>query len=38
MAFNEKTDFTAISMRENTIKTLLKQLRTEVKWLRDSLQ
>ncbi len=31
MAFNEKTDFTTISIRDNTIKTLLKQLRTEVK-------
>jgi hypothetical protein len=31
VAFNEKTDFTTISIRNNTIKTLLKQLRTEVK-------
>jgi len=31
MAFNEKTNFTTISIRDNTIKTLLKQLRTEVK-------
>ena len=31
MAFNDKTDFTIISIRDNTIKTLLKQLRTEVK-------
>lgn len=31
MAFNEKTDFTTISIRNNTIQTLLKQLRTEVK-------
>jgi hypothetical protein len=38
MAFNDKTNFTAISIRDNNIKTLLKQLRTEVKWLRGSLQ
>ena len=31
MAFNEKTDFTTISIRDSTIKTLLKQLRTVVK-------
>ena len=31
MAFNEKTDFTTISIRDNAIKTLLKQLREEVK-------
>ena len=31
MAFNEKTYFPTISIRDNTIKTLLKQLRTQVK-------
>jgi len=31
MAFTDKTNFTTISIRDNTIKTLLKQLRTEVK-------
>lgn len=30
MAFNDKTDFKIISIRGNTIKTLLKQLRKEV--------
>jgi|GEM_PF-2336625 len=30
-AFNDKTDFTTISIHDNTIKKLLKQLRTEVK-------
>ena len=31
MAFNEKTDFTTISISDNTIEMLLKQLRTQVK-------
>jgi hypothetical protein len=31
MAFNEKTDFTTIRFSDNTIKTLLKQLRTQVR-------
>ena len=31
MAFNKQTYFITISIHDNTIKTLLKQLRTEVK-------
>ncbi len=37
MALNEKTDFTTISIRYNTSKTLLKQLWTEVIQRRASL-
>lgn len=31
MDFNDKKDYTTISIRDNTIKTLLKQLRTKLK-------